>query len=148
MKGLCKTPRPTRYLYHVAGFTMYRVWRLEVCTGNGFRLSPGLYRGLLQKPSCPVGASLPLRPAASPLLALAPSVAEESVGKQRGAAFLWADVGASQNPNSVAKWCSQVHRFIMIHNDSYMFISVADGWCRQVKETWQKMKWLGWSLKF
>lgn len=88
MKGLCKTPRPTRYLYQVARFTMYRVWRLEVCTGNGSRLSPRLYRGLLQKPSCPVGASLPLRPAASPLLALAPGVAEESVGKQRGAAFL------------------------------------------------------------
>lgn len=55
---------------------------------ENFKAAMRLYRGLLQKPSCPVGASLPLRPAASPLLALAPSVAEESVGKQRGAAFL------------------------------------------------------------
>ncbi|CAL1160894.1 unnamed protein product [Cladocopium goreaui] len=55
---------------------------------ENFKAAMRLYRGLLQKPSCPVGASLPLRPAASPLLALAPGVAEESVGKQRGAAFL------------------------------------------------------------
>ncbi|CAK9064993.1 Uncharacterized protein SCF082_LOCUS33364 [Durusdinium trenchii] len=35
---------------------------------ENFKTAMRRYRGLLQKPSCPVGASLPLRPASAPLI--------------------------------------------------------------------------------
>eukprot|EP00434_Breviolum_minutum_P010455 symbB.v1.2.009220.t1/scaffold582.1/size184522/6 len=55
---------------------------------ENFKTAMRRYRGLLQKPSCPVGASLPLRPAAvDPLLLAAAELTDASV-RRRGESFL------------------------------------------------------------
>ncbi len=61
---------------------------VETSLGHDASLSLGRYRGLLQKPSCPVGASLPLRPAGvDPLLVAAVAMTDVNV-RRRGESFL------------------------------------------------------------
>lgn len=63
----------------------------------------GRYRGLLQKPSCPVGASLPLRPAAmDPLLLAAAELTDANV-RRRGESFLWCLDVSHPKPGSWAE---------------------------------------------